>query len=198
MEMLLDFNRGSLYFWGEESFLLITQRYAEGEPMFRYIMMSMIALSMTSFVSCSSKKKIVEDTGPEILNERPAEPLSFPELGSDSGQIVGLRTVTFAYDQASLSTTARQILAENANWIQAQTGVTVQVEGHCDNRGSIEYNLALGDRRAKSVRDYLVSLGVPPGRLSTISYGKEKPLDLSDSEAAFAVNRRANFVPLVQ
>jgi peptidoglycan-associated lipoprotein len=72
----------------------------------------------------------------------------------------------------------------------------LQIEGHCDSRGSIEYNLALGERRAKSVRAYLVNLGVSAKRLSVISYGKEKPIVQGDSEEAMAKNRRANFLPL--
>ena len=147
--------------------------------MFRYIAMFIIALSLAAAISCSSKEVKKEDPDSAgALGESPVELPSFPELGSDSGEITGLKTVTFDYDQASLSTESRQVLAENANWIQGQTSVMVQVEGHCDNRGSIEYNLALGDRRAKAVRDYLVSLGVDSKRLAVISYGKEKPLNM--------------------
>lgn len=172
--------------------------------MFRYIIVSIfiLALSFTTFISCSSKeKKIEEPDSVGALDESPAPPPSpsFPELGSDSGQIPGLRTVHFDYDRSSLSTAARQTLAENANWIQEQSSsILVQVEGHCDNRGSVEYNLALGERRAKAVRDYLVSLGVDSQKLSAISYGKEKPLNTAKNEVAFTTNRRANFVPLPQ
>jgi peptidoglycan-associated lipoprotein len=74
--------------------------------------------------------------------------------------------------------------------------VNVQIEGHCDARGSIEYNIALGERRANAVKNYMTSLGIPGDRLSVISYGKEKPLNQGDSESAYAANRRANFVPL--
>ena len=164
--------------------------------MIRHIMIAMIAFSLTATISCSGKKVKEDPHSMGTLGEAPTVPSSFPALGSDSGQIAGLRTVTFDYDQANLSAAARQVLAENANWIQEQPSVMVQVEGHCDSRGSVEYNLALGDRRAKSVRDYLVSLGVDSARLAVISYGKEKPLDTSYSEAAFAANRRANFIPL--
>jgi peptidoglycan-associated lipoprotein len=117
-------------------------------------------------------------------------------MGSDSGQINGLSTVNFDYDQASLTTSARRLLADNAEWMRKNSDVTVQVEGHCDERGSVEYNLALGERRAKSVKNYLVSLGLDPKRLTVISYGKEKPLVSGDTEEDYAKNRRANFVPL--
>ena len=168
--------------------------------MFRLIHLFLLLLTI-SFMACTSLKEGADtkssdtnDVLPGII--APPEEISFPALGSDSGEIPGLKTVTFGYDQSSLSTEARRVLAENATWIQDNTQVLIQVEGHCDSRGSIEYNLSLGERRAKSVKDYLVSLGVDIHRLSTISYGKEKPLDSSPTEEAFAMNRRANFVPL--
>ncbi len=168
--------------------------------MLRGMTIFMIALSMMISSSCATKKKAEEDPSAEQMFESVPEaaPIlpSFPELGSDSGDIIGLRSITFDYDQARLSSTARQILADNASWIQSQNVVLVQVEGHCDNRGSSEYNLALGDRRAEAVKDYLVSLGVDPLKLSTLSYGKEKPLRTENSEEAHRANRRANFVPI--
>lgn len=117
-------------------------------------------------------------------------------MGSDSGNIAGLQTVNFDYDSATLSTETRKILADNAEWIRTNSAVTVQIEGHCDARGSVEYNLALGERRAKAVKSYLVSLGVDSKRMTIISYGEEKPLMTGDSESDYARNRRANFVPL--
>jgi peptidoglycan-associated lipoprotein len=88
------------------------------------------------------------------------------------------------------------VLSNNAEWIRTNANVTVQIEGHSDSRGSVEYNLALGERRAKSVKSYLTSLGIDSKRLTIISYGEEKPLALGDAEADYAKNRRANFVPL--
>ena len=104
--------------------------------------------------------------------------------------------MNFEYDQARLTTQARRQLAENAEWMRQHPDVTVQIEGHCDERGSIEYNLALGERRAQTVKSYLVSLGMDAKQMTVISYGKEKPLADGDSEEAYAKNRRANFVPL--
>ena len=117
-------------------------------------------------------------------------------MGSDGGNIPGLHTIHFDYDQSTLSSEARRLLGDNAEWIKQNGATTVQIEGHCDNRGSVEYNLALGERRAKSVKNYLVSLGVDSKRLTIISYGEEKPLVPGDSEEAYSKNRRANFVPL--
>ncbi|MBX3021108.1 MAG: peptidoglycan-associated lipoprotein Pal [Bdellovibrionales bacterium] len=124
--------------------------------------------------------------------------IGFDQTGSDGGQIAGLQSVRFDYDSATLSSEARRQLADNAEWIKQNGKTTVQIEGHCDSRGSVEYNLALGERRAKAVKNYLTSLGIDSKRLTIISYGEEKPLDSGDSEAAFAKNRRANFVPLAQ
>jgi peptidoglycan-associated lipoprotein len=104
-----------------------------------------------------------------------------------------LQRVHFDFDQYTLSSEARQTLADNAAILKARPQVRVLIEGHCDERGSDEYNLALGERRARATRDYLVSLGIAPERLSTISYGEEQPLEKGSSEAAWAKNRRAEF-----
>lgn len=122
--------------------------------------------------------------------------MSFDPQGSDSGNITGLSTVYFEYDQARLTSDARQKLAANAEWIKSHSNVTVQIEGHTDERGSVEYNLSLGERRAKSVKSYLESLGVDGKRLTIISYGEEKPIASGEGESAWGKNRRANFVPL--
>ncbi len=120
--------------------------------------------------------------------------LSFDAQGSDSGNISGLYTVHYDYDKATLSAEARSNLEKDAAWMKAHPDTTVQIEGHCDRHGSIEYNLALGERRAKGARSYMINLGIDGKRLTTISYGKEKPLDQAETETADAKNRRANFV----
>jgi len=120
--------------------------------------------------------------------------LSFDPQGSDSGNISGLFTVHFDYDKSTLSAEAKENLQKDVDFMKAHPNAVVQIEGHCDHHGSIEYNLALGERRAKSVRAYMINLGVQGSRLTTISYGKEKPLDSSETETADAKNRRANFV----
>ncbi|KYG63344.1 peptidoglycan-associated lipoprotein Pal [Bdellovibrio bacteriovorus] len=124
-----------------------------------------------------------------------SSPLSYDPMGSDSGKIAGLETVHFGYDKSSLDAASKKVIASNVEWMKSNPGVKVQIEGHCDNRGTIEYNVALGERRANAVKAYMVSLGIAGDRLSVISYGKEKPLDMGDTEAAWAKNRRANFVP---
>jgi peptidoglycan-associated lipoprotein len=99
--------------------------------------------------------------------------------------------VFFGYDQFHLDATARSVLDGQAVWMKANPSVTVAIEGHCDERGTREYNLGLGERRANSVKDYLVALGVNPSRVKTISYGKERPVALGSNEAAWTQNRRS-------
>jgi peptidoglycan-associated lipoprotein len=104
-----------------------------------------------------------------------------------------LQDIYFDYDAFDLSQEARAILQRNASWITRNRETKVEVEGHCDERGTVEYNLALGAKRARSVRDYLVTLGVPTGQLSTISYGEELPACRDASESCWQQNRRAHF-----
>ena len=106
-----------------------------------------------------------------------------------------LGTVYFDFDSFVLSQTARETLSRNADYLlKKNRSVKVQVQGNCDERGSDEYNLALGEKRAKAALNYLVTLGVPAARLSFISYGKEKPVDTGHDEAAWTKNRRDDFV----
>ena len=97
--------------------------------------------------------------------------------------------VFFAFDSSEITADARAILAKQADWLRRYPNVTVTIEGHCDKRGTREYNLALGARRASAVKDVLVALGIPATRISTISYGKERPLVDGDTEDAYAQNR---------
>ncbi len=102
--------------------------------------------------------------------------------------------IFFELDSYSLNPVARDTLARNAGIMKNRGGVKVRIEGHCDERGSDEYNLALGEKRAKVALDYLATMGIPAERLSVISYGKEKPADPGHDEAAWAKNRRDEFV----
>ena len=104
-----------------------------------------------------------------------------------------LKDVNFAFDSYSLDATSKATLRENADWLVANEGVGVQVEGHCDSRGTNEYNMVLGQKRSNAVFEYLRSLGVSDERMSTISYGEELPLDPRENEEAWAKNRRAHF-----
>lgn len=162
----------------------------------------MIAAAMLT-TSCASKKPKTDEApvnaagadggGAPVISDKPSDT---DPLGSDSGKIAGLNTIYFDYDKANLTADSKKKLSENAEWIKNHPNYTIQVEGHTDARGSVEYNLALGERRAKSVKGYLQSMGIDAKRLTIISYGKEKPIDPGDGESAWSKNRRANFVPL--
>jgi len=105
-----------------------------------------------------------------------------------------VRPILFGYDSAELSAEARQILEENSRWFRQYQGASIVVEGHCDERGSEEYNLALGDRRAQAATSYLIQLGIGSDRLEGISFGEEQPFDPGHNESAWTKNRRAQFV----
>lgn len=111
--------------------------------------------------------------------------------GGDFAAREDLKTVPFDYDSAKLSDEALAILKANAEIIKGEDGLSVLVAGHCDERGTVAYNLALGQKRAKEVRDYYINLGVDGSRVATISYGKEQPVCSESSEECWSKNRRA-------
>jgi peptidoglycan-associated lipoprotein len=107
-----------------------------------------------------------------------------------------LRDIHFDFDKYDIRREDEVILKENAAFLKKNPKMNIQIEGHCDERGTVEYNLALGERRANNTKRYLVSLGINSSRISTISYGKERPLDPGHNEGAWAKNRRAHIVVL--
>jgi peptidoglycan-associated lipoprotein len=109
-----------------------------------------------------------------------------------------LKDLRFGYDAADLDGDAQRIADMNIDWLRANPKAKVELEGHCDERGTIEYNLGLGSRRASAVKEYLMTNGITADRISTISYGKELPLCHEPSEECFARNRRVHFVVLGQ
>ena len=128
----------------------------------------------------------------------PAEPVPSDSISSasldDLNRTSPLKPVFFDYDSAELGAPAQAALTENVAVLKRYPTWTVTLEGHCDERGTAEYNLALGERRAVATRTYLISLGIPASRLRTVSYGKEFPFDPGHDEAAYAKNRRAHLV----
>ena len=113
------------------------------------------------------------------------------KAGSQEDLVVNVGDrVFFGFDQFNLSNDARSTLDKQAAWLKNNPGVTIRVEGHCDERGTREYNLALGERRANAAKDYLIANGVNPDRIVTISWGKEKPVANGSNEAAWRQNRR--------
>jgi len=114
---------------------------------------------------------------------------------SQAGELrASLQKIYFDFDSATLSKEARETLAKNAEFLKKDPEVKVRIEGHCDERGSDDYNLALGEKRARAAKQYLASMGIPADRLSVISYGKEKPADPGHDQVAWAHNRRDEFV----
>jgi peptidoglycan-associated lipoprotein len=111
--------------------------------------------------------------------------------GTEFQQVDGLTAIFFDYDSASLKGPQLETLKKNADYLKGQKGLEVLIAGYCDDRGTIEYNLALGQKRAKEVREYYIRLGVPGKSLATISYGKESPTCSDASETCWAANRRA-------
>ncbi len=127
---------------------------------------------------------VVQEKKVSEVAERPTQPPQVEEA---------LKTVYFDYDSSVLREDARRTLDQNVAWLKANPGVRIQIEGHCDERGTEEYNLALGQRRADAVKQYLIKSGIEESRLFTISYGKARPVDPGHNETAWAKNRRAQF-----
>lgn len=163
------------------------------------------ALSFVWFASCA--KRVVEDEGRVVAEQDDmqgvkGEGVTEEELEAARRKVAELRekesikisNIYFAFDDFSLSEEAKKTLLEDAAWLLNNPQEEVVIEGHCDERGTAEYNIALGERRANSAKRYLMNLGVKPGQLSTISYGEEKPADPGHDEEAWAKNRRAEFV----
>ena len=112
--------------------------------------------------------------------------------GSQEDLVVSVGdSVYFDFNKFSIRADARNVLKRQAVWLKSNPSVTLSVEGHCDERGTREFNLALGERRANSVKDYLVTMGINPVRIKTISYGKERPVAMGSNNAAWAQNRRS-------
>lgn len=109
-------------------------------------------------------------------------------------KVRALESIHFDFDKYNIRPPDREILARHAEWLKNNKEAKLTIEGHCDERGTAEYNLALGERRANEAKKYLVSLGVEPDRIKTVSYGKERPIDPRQNEEAWAKNRRAEFV----
>jgi peptidoglycan-associated lipoprotein len=150
-------------------------------------------------LGCSSSKKVSTATPPPPVSDQPVEDTTPPPPPPSSSQepregTTSLQDAFFDFDDASLRSDAKTTLENNARYLESNGSTKAVVEGHCDERGSVEYNLALGERRARAAKEFLVSYGVAAARLTTISYGKERPFDAGHDESAWAKNRRAHFV----
>jgi peptidoglycan-associated lipoprotein len=145
-----------------------------------------IATAVLLLAACSSTPPAPSGPGGPIGG--PGGPGYAPGSQQDLAATAGDR-VFFAYDQSTISPEGQQILERQAQWLKRYANVSVTIEGHCDERGTREYNLALGERRAQAVKNVLVALGIPAARIQTISYGKERPIIVGSDEAGYAQNR---------
>ncbi|MCG6964015.1 MAG: peptidoglycan-associated lipoprotein Pal [Acidobacteria bacterium] len=156
-------------------------------------------------VETVAQQPVVHPTATPIPEESVTQPTTEPvpsvavheELPEDLKELNRrgyLKDVFFDTDSYALKPEARETLATDAAWMSQHPSIKILIEGHCDERNTREYNLALGQRRADATRDYLVFLGVSPDRIQTISYGEERPFALGHNEAAWQLNRRAHFV----
>jgi peptidoglycan-associated lipoprotein len=162
---------------------------------------ALIVLVLSLFVACGPKPpgeevKMEEEPTPEVTKEEPPEqPVPTQEEVEEIPieERVKLEMIHFEFDRYRLLPEAKQILNENGRLLKMYPQVKILIEGHCDERGTIEYNLALGEKRARAAQEYLENLGIDPSRISIISYGKERPLDLRHNEDAWYMNRRDEF-----
>jgi peptidoglycan-associated lipoprotein len=168
----------------------------------------MVLIAVLGFFGCAKKGQMKGEPGYEV-EEVTGEPT--PQVGRDSTAGVDeeslsararqelqsrLEDIFFDFDKYNIRPDARVVLKRNHEALLNSPNAELLIEGHCDERGTVEYNLALGQRRANSARDYLISLGMSAAKLSTVSYGEEKPLDPGQNEQAWARNRRCHFVVL--
>jgi len=162
---------------------------------------TLIAATALIAVAGCSKKRPAELPPPPSETPPPAQTMPenngtvgntvVPGSAADFRQSVSSDTIHFATDQSDIDPEARAILDSQAQWLAKYPNVRITIEGHCDERGTREYNLALGDRRANAAKNYLAARGVDASRINTISYGKERPIALGSDEASWAQNRRA-------
>jgi peptidoglycan-associated lipoprotein len=176
---------------------------------YRWVGKIIFLMALPFFIGCSEQTAAKpQETNPPQKAEakqEPAKPLAAKPSQESSLEALqkgtlgktdqgALRDINFDFDRADLRPDAREILKGHAAWLKSNPQARVEVEGHCDERGTNEYNLALGAKRAESAKRYLMDLGVSPNVLSTISYGEELPLCKEQNETCWAKNRRAHFV----
>lgn len=166
----------------------------------KFLQMFIVVLALGSVAACSSTDEGVVDeqgmAGEGVTGQGPLSEIydggtgsAQPGTQADFAVNVGDR-VFFGYDRYDLAPEARATLEKQAQWVNQYAGITVTIEGHADERGTREYNLALGERRAESVKNYLIALGVDASRIQTISYGKERPAVPGSDDTSLAQNRR--------
>jgi len=171
-------------------------------PRFASVALIGLCIVLALAPGCSSRKKVSPEaqiepppteSTPGTTGENDQTPPP-PSGNTDGGEGLSLEDAFFDFDDFNLRSDAKSALETDGKYLQKNSGARIVIEGHCDERGSVEYNLALGEKRARAAKDYLVSYGIPGNRLTTISYGKERPFDQGHDENAWAKNRRAHVV----
>ena len=176
----------------------------------RIAIILLVAFSLAFVVSCKKKEevRVVSPPSPakaEKAEEVEAKPIvKHPTLSEEEliekmsleelNKAGFLQRIYFDFDRYYIREDMKPILQKNAEWLKKHPTVKILIEGHCDERGTEEYNLALGEKRAKAAANYLITLGISPDRIKIVSYGKSRPLDPRHNEEAWAKNRRAEFV----
>ncbi|MDQ7839094.1 MAG: peptidoglycan-associated lipoprotein Pal [Thermodesulfobacteriota bacterium] len=176
----------------------------------------LLAITMAFLVSACAKRVCVseeEAKAPEAVTAKPAETVApkpmaeeaMPTTGAPKEEVLtmaesrtsaGLLPVYFDFDKYNIRGDQPPTLDRNANWMKKNPAARIRIEGNCDERGSNEYNLALGERRANSAKDYLTNMGIAPERIETLSYGEERPLCPEHDEECWTKNRRADFATI--
>jgi peptidoglycan-associated lipoprotein len=157
----------------------------------------LMAFGMAIFTGCAENKTAVKD---EAVQEQKtdvakADQEQSAKVGATAAADGNIRDINFDFDQSNIRPDAREILKANADILLKKGAANkITIEGYCDERGTAEYNMALGERRAQEAKKYIINLGVKASKIKTISYGEERPLDAGNNEDAWAKNRRAHFV----
>ena len=164
------------------------------------VILSMLAIAGFTVAGCANKETVKPEQNQPAAQTAPQNAQQEPAVTAQAQQAAEktiaeiqkeLLMIHFDFNKYNIRPDAKTVLEGDAKVLSENPNVKVQIAGYCDDRGSVEYNLALGEKRAKSAKDYLVTLGVAPDRLSTISYGKSDPIDPANNEKAWAMNRRA-------
>ncbi len=158
-------------------------------------------LGLLTLWGCPKKTEVTASPEAQTQNETKKAPATAPtgtaaatETRAASATTAGLTPIYFDFDKSVIRPDAKTTLRKNAHWLKAHPAVKIRIAGNCDERGTVAYNQALGERRAKSAKQYLAALGVAPSRIALISYGKEKPICTEHAETCWQKNRRDDFV----
>jgi peptidoglycan-associated lipoprotein len=158
------------------------------------ILLALAAILSIALIGCKHTPPPPPVEPPPIATPETTAVVTPPPVVEPPPAPLELTTIHFDFDKFNLRPDARDIMAQNADGLSKHAGAVIKIEGHCDERGSEAYNMALGEKRATAARDYLVNYGVNKDKISVISYGKSRPVDTGHDENAWAKNRRADFI----